>query len=265
MYHILPLFKSHYSIGRSILTLDKPDPKKAGKYSSSIFDLLKKHGMTTLVLVEDSLSGLLQASQNCADNGIKLVFGLRIDITDDVTLKDENTLKKRAKYIIFARNSKAYAALLKIASFAAKEGFYYSPSIDFKNLKKLWDKENLQLAIPFYDSFLHLNSLESHLHVPDFSFLKGQNKPFFLVEDNDMPFDYLLKEKVENYCKQGDYDMLDAQSIFYISREDFPAYVAFRCIHNRGHTQKSTIESPELDHMNSDTFCFEYWQEREKQ
>ena len=53
--------------------------------------------------------------------------------------------------------------------------------------------------------------------------------------------------------------VLPAQSIFYPRAEDFEAYIAFRCIHNRGTSQKSTLEKPELDHMGSDKFNFERW------
>ena len=258
MYSVLPLWKSHYSLGRSILTLEKPADKKSkkykeGQYSSSIFDILIDNKLDTLVLVEDNMSGLLQASQQCLDSKIKLVFGLRIDVCEDLNQKDEASLIKRAKYIVFARNPRAYQTLIKISSIAAKDGFYYSPCIDFKTLSKLWTKD-LMLAVPFYDSFLYLNTFCAHLHVPDFNF----TKPVFLEEANDLPFDEALQERMRDYCR-GKFDVLPAQSIFYKSPEDFPAYVAFRCIHNRGSNQKSTLDKPELDHMSSDTFNFNRW------
>lgn len=256
MYNILPLFKSHYSIGRSILTLEKPDDKLKG-YSSSIFDTLKQNGLDTLVLVEDNVSGLLQASKQCDESKIKLVFGLRMDVTEDLAIKDDAALKKRAKYIVLAKNPKAYQALIKIASCAAKEGFYYSACIDFAHLKKYWTKD-LALLVPFYDSFLYMNAFEGHLHVPDFTL----SKPIFLIEDNDMPFDDALKSKVETFCSKNGYDTMPAQSIFYKSPKDFPAYVAFRCVHNRGGNQKSTLEKPDLEHMSSDQFNFDKWLKR---
>lgn len=254
MYKVVPLFKSHYSLGRSILTLEKPTGKE-NSYPISIFDLLTLNKLPTLVLVEDCISGLLQASKNAADNKLKLVFGLRLDVCEDMTQKDEPSLLKRAKYIIFAKDSKGYETLVKIWSVAAKDGFYYSPNIDFKTLKLLWN-EHMTLAVPFYDSFLYLNTFCSYVHIPNLEPFKPVT---FFTESNEIPFDDLLEQKVAQYCLTNNIDVVPAQSIYYKSPDDYLAYVAFRCLHNRGTSHKCTLERPELDHMSSDLFNFDKW------
>lgn len=254
MYKVLPLFKSHYSLGRSILTLEKPSGKE-GSYPVSVFDLLKLNKLPTLVLVEDNVSGLLQASKQADECKVKLVFGLRLDVCEDMDKKDEASLTHRAKYIIFAKNTEGYKSLIKIWSAAAQRGFYYTPNIDFKTLKALWNK-NLNMAVPFYDSFLYLNTFCSHVHIPDLDSFKPV---IFLTENNSLPFDEMLEQRVREYCLTNGYDVLPAQSIFYKSPDDYLAYVAFRCLHNRGTQQKCTLERPELDHMNSDEFNFDKW------
>jgi DNA polymerase III alpha subunit len=255
----VPLFKSHFSLGKSILTLEKPTGK-ADSYPISIFDLVKLNGLDTVVLVEDCISGLLQASKVADENNVKLVFGLRLDVSDDMNQKDEPSLLKRAKYIIFAKNPKGYETLIKIWSLAANQGFYYSPNIDFKSLKSLWN-ENVILAVPFYDSFLYLNSLASHAHVPD---LDGLGEVPFFVESNELPFDDILLNRVTEYCSKSGRSMLPSQSIYYKSPDDYLAYVAFKCLHNRGYTKKATLESPNLDHMTSDQFSFDKWLKQSK-
>lgn len=256
MYKTLPLIKSHYSLGKSILTLEKPRNKeKESEYPIRILDLLIENKLDTLVLVDDNVSGLLQASKNCQDNKIKLVFGLRISVTDNVEDKKEENLNKKSKYIIFVKNPNGYQNLIKIWTFAATNGFYYEPCIDFKTLKTFWDEKNLSLVVPFYDSFLYLNNFESHIHVPDFSF----TEPKFLIENNELPFDNFLKDKVTKFSSENKFDFLNAQSIFYKSSKDFIAYLAFKCIHNR-----TTVEKPNLDHMASDEFNFDKWLKENK-
>lgn len=249
-YKVLPLFKSHYSIGKSILTLDEPYDKKKKPKENSIINMLVENKLPTLVLVDDSISGLLEASKNCKDNKIQLVFGLRISITNDMTQKSDESLKQRAKYIIFVKNKDGYKDLIKIWSLASTSGFYYEPCIDFTQLRKLWNEKNLKLVVPFYDSFLMLNSLESHKHVPDFSF----TKPVFLWESNDVPFDDTLKVKVDKLCQENKYPLLQAQSIFYKKPSDFLAYITFKCI-----SHGTELDKPELDHMSSDEFNFSKW------
>lgn len=247
---VLPLFKSHYSLGKSILTLEEPFDKKGQPIENSMFYLLKANKIDTLTLVDDNVSGLLQASKVADENKIKLVFGVRLLIVNDMTDKNEESLKKVAKYIIFLKSPQAYQKLIKIWSIAAKEGFYYEPRIDFKTLKTIWDDKLLSLAIPFYDSFLYLNSYESHIHVPDFGF----TKPVVLFEDNDLPFDEFLIEKTKKFAEDNNLNLIRAQSIFYEKHKDFLAYLTRRCIDNR-----TTVEKPELQHMASNEFCFEKW------
>jgi DNA polymerase III alpha subunit len=237
----------------STITLDKPTGKP-DSYPASAFDLVIQNGLDTLILVEDSISGFLQAAKHAGDNKVKLIFGLRMDVVEDASIKDDDSLKKRAKYIIFANNTQGYQNLIKIWSFAAKDGFYYNPVIDFRHLTEYWGKD-VRLAVPFYDSFLYANAFESHSHVPQ---IEAFN-PVFFTEDNDLPFDDMLKAKVEKYCK-GKYEVVPAQSIYYKKKEDFLAYVAFRCLQHRGFsTNKPCLDRPELDHMGSDTFNFERW------
>jgi DNA polymerase-3 subunit alpha len=250
---VLPLIKSHYSLGKSIITLEKPTGKDS--YPTTAFDLVKSNNLDTLVLVDDNVSGLLQASKEAKECKVKLVFGLRIWITDDALEKSEAVLKKQAKYIIFVKNPKGYQDIIKIWSYASKDGFYYEPRLDFKTLKTLWNEKHLRLVVPFYDSFIHLNSFESYTHVPQYDF----TKPTFLYEDNNLPFDDYLREKVDKFTKENKLSLIPAQSIYYKHRDDFIAYLAARCLHNR-----TTIEKPELNHMGSDEFNFQKWLINEK-
>jgi DNA polymerase III alpha subunit len=244
----LPLYKSHYSLGKSILTLNKP-AGDIDQPSVSIVDLVLHSKLDFMSLVEDNMTSFLEASKHCQDKKLKLIYGLRLDITENALAQDEASLKKRAKYIVFAKNNAGYKALIKIWSFAAKEGFYYNAAIDFKHLKALWN-DNLILGVPFYDSFLHLNAFEAHVHVPEFDTIK----PVFLLESNDLPFDAYLRDKVSSYAFENGFETLEAQSIYYKAKRDFIAYMTFRCINNR-----TDIEKPELDHLGSDSFNYERW------
>lgn len=244
----LPIFKSHYSLGKSILTLDKPKGK-IDYDPVSIIDLALHAKLSQLVLVEDNMTSFLEAVKHCEDNKLHLMFGLRLFVTRSIQDQTEETLKHRARYIVFAKNNEGYKNLIKIWTCASKEGFYYTPCIDFENLKRLWD-DNVLLAVPFYDSFLHLNCLEGNLHVPDFD----EIRPTFFLENNDLPFDPLLRKKAMEYATTYKFDTLETSTIYYRSRLDFIAYMTFRCINER-----TNIEKPELDHMGSDSFNFDRW------
>tara|TARA_B100000085_G_scaffold62127_1_gene54927 strand:+ start:5865 stop:6632 length:768 start_codon:yes stop_codon:yes gene_type:complete len=251
MAEVIPLFKSHYSLGRSILTLEKSGDTQEN-YPDSIIDIAKNNNLKKFYLIDDNMSGFLQAYVNSKDAGLDLVFGLRLGICPDMHQKDDESRGETCKYIILAKNSEGYKRLVKIYTKAAKEGFYYYPRIDFKTLNQLWSEEDLQMAIPFYDSFIFNNVMGSAFCIPDFS----EIKPVFFIEDNDLPFDDLVKARVEQYCEDK-YEIVNTKSVYYKDKKDFKAYLTFKCINNR-----SVLDKPQFDHMCSDEFCFESWKEK---
>lgn len=250
MSNVIPLFKSHYSIGKSILTLDKAGSSTENG-SNSIIDICLNNGLKELFLVDNSMGGFLEGYLNAKAAGIRFRFGLRISVST-AKEKDEDSLGKTSKYIIFAKNRSGYQKLIKIYTFAAKEGFYYEPRIDFDTLKGLWSEEDLTLGVPFYDSFLHLNSLKGSLNIPDFNFCK----PLFFYEENDIPFNFIIKKHIDKYCKDK-YEILKAKSIYYHKKEDFKAFLSFRCI-----SERTCLDKPNLEHMTSNEFSFENWKEQ---
>lgn len=244
MYKV-PLWTSHYS-GRSILTLDKESPEIGPK---SILDICKKNNINDVYLVESVMTGFLEAYTNCKELDLNLKFGLKLIITDDASGK-EDSLKNESKIILFIKNSKGYKDLIKIWAWANENGFYYLPRIDWKNFHKLITN-NLIIAFPFYDSFVAKNTMTFAEIIPS---LSGKPHTFF-IEDNNLPFDKIIKEALELYCS-ADHGctLTPAQSIFYEKPEHFKAYQTFRCILN-----KSKLAKPELDYMSSDSFNFENW------
>jgi DNA polymerase-3 subunit alpha len=249
---MIPLFKSHYSLGRSILTLEKSDSLLENG-PDSIVDTAEKNELKEVFLVEDSMSGFLQAYKNLSEIETKLIFGLRINICANMQERSEDQLKKTSKYIIFCKNTEGYKRLIKISTVASRKGFYYQPRIDFKTLKEYWDDDLLCLVVPFYDSFLFNNTLLGAVCVPEFTF----TKPTFFLEDNLIPFDPLMRDTVKKYVDLNKFKTQEAKSIFYLKEEDFKAYLTFRCINNR-----STLDKPNLDHMSSNKFSFESWKEK---
>ena len=249
MEEVIPLFKSHYSLGRAILTLDMPKEFTDDR-SDTVFDIVDDitPELKDIFLVEDSMAGFLEAYTNAKELKKKLIFGLRLTFCPDSLEKSEEGRKNSYKNIIFIKNEAGYKQLIKIYTYAAQDGFYYEPRLDFKKLKEFWT-DDLILGIPFYDSFLYNNKYTDSQCIPDFSF----NNPVFLIENNDTLLDKDMGEAVEKFC-EGKYETVKAQSVYYRRDEDFGAYMTARCINKR-----TTTEKPNLDGMCSDQFSIEAW------
>lgn len=246
---MLPLFKSHYSIGKSILTLNPPGDSNTDG-SDSIFDILIENNLQKLILIEDAPTGFLQARKISSEENIHLIFGLRFSINCDANLESKST----HKIIILARNDNGCKLLNAIYSsiYCDLNGVG-----NFERLKKFWREEDLVLAIPFYDSFLYQNSFSFSNCMPNFSFCN----PVFFIEDNGLPTDFLLKNIVLDFCKDNGFKTELTKSIFYKNREDSDALQTYKCICNRSFARKSSLSKPNLDGFGSREFCFESWLE----
>jgi len=249
---MIALFKSHYSIGKSILTLEDPSKVKDGG-ADSVVSIAKDENHITLV--EDSLIGFLQAQKTAESLGKQLIFGLRISCShlDSSTDQSNDTLCTH-KIIIFAKNDTGCSLLNAIYShaFCNNEGV-----IDIPNLKNLWSNDDLQLAIPFYDSFIFMNSMHFCSCIPDFSFCE----PHFFLENNYLPFDHQMRNKVIDYCENFKYDYSESKSIYYNKREDFEAYQTYKCICAKKNGKQRTLSVPNFDHLASPEFSYESYLE----
>lgn len=254
----IPIFKSHYSIGKSILTLDPPKEEQSNEGPCSVFDIVKKNQLKQLVLIEDSFIGFLQAQKVCKELDVQLIFGIRFDVCDDAL--DEEVIKNSKcnhKVIILPKNGDGCRNLNKIYTESKTK---YNNFLDMKVLESLWDEDSLSLVIPFYDSFLHKNISSFNSCVLNFSF----TKPTFFIEDNGLPFDYLILNKIVNYCGANNFETEKVQSIFYENKEDFSAYLTYKLICSRCSYagRQSSLEKPNLDHLGSDEFCWESYTDK---
>lgn len=245
---MIPLFKSNYSIGKSILTLDMPEQNPDLEKSDSILQIAKDENLSQVVLVEDSMTGFLEAHKACKSLGIQLIYGLRINCCNNVNEEDRE--KSKHKIIIFSKNDDGCKLLNKIYSqaFCEHNGF-----IDSNMLCKLWSNDSLKLSIPFYDSYIYQNCFSFNNCIPNFSF----TNPSFFIERNNLPFEELLEQKVRSITK----DMFLTKTIYYKNKEDVFAYQTYRCITNRSFGKEQSLSSPNLNHFGSDEFCWESFKE----
>jgi len=245
---MIPIFKSHCSIGKSILTLEHPD-NVDDEGSDSIFSIAQENNLSQIILVEDSLIGFLQAQKTCEQLGIQLIFGLRLNVCHKLSKNKKENAKCTHKAIVFAKNDEGCKLLNQIYSKAFCDG---GGVIDSGGLKKLWDEESLSLAVPFYDSFIFMNTLHFCSCVPDFTF----TQPTFFIEQNFLPFDLHMARKVRSYCSGNNFNLEAVKSIYYKDRKDFEAFQTYKCICNRRYKQR-TLTVPNIDHLASPEFCFE--------
>ncbi len=225
------LFKTHASIGKSILRIE--DVKR----------IADENQLDEVYFVEDTMVGFPEAFRTFKE---KLRFGYRFSI-----FNDDKSKESESKIIAFADGDQGYKDLCSL----------YTRSFGEKLNAPWYDYENLKFAVPFYDSFLHSNLVGFSNCMPNLP-----KELIFFVERNGLPFDTILEEKVADYIINSSHFTKDlntqlVKSIYYENKEDVEAFQTYKCICNRQPGRQASLSNPRLNHFGSDRFCVEAWKE----
>lgn len=253
---IIPLFSSSASLKQGGIFTTEPAGSlaKSGlkRGPLSICDIAKQEDFKRLYLVEDRLANFPTAYRNLKEIGCDLVFGFKMTVCESMADKSEASLKTESHVIVWLAGGGGddYKALMKLATVAAQDGFYYVPRIDWEGLNRWWHKDFL-LALPFYSSFLAVNTLTFASIVP-----RLPAEPILLREiEQQVATDGLINQAIDGYLATNPGKEQRVKSVYYRTREDAKRFQLWRCILSRRQYEKPN------DSMTSREFCLESWKE----
>jgi len=256
MSDVIPIFSTAASLKQGgIFTVEKAGSlAKSGHKRGpvSLCDLAKEEGFKRLYLVDDRMVNMPTAFKNLKDVGCDLIFGLKLVVCERMADKNEASLKTESKVIVWMAGDggEDYRALIKLATVAAQEGFYYVPRIDWDGLNRLWHKDFL-LALPFYSSFLAQNTLTFATIVPRLPAV-----PICLREiGQEVATDQLINPAIDGYLAANPGTEQRVKSIYYARREDAKRFQLWRAALGRKSWDKPN------DSMTSREFCLTAWKE----
>ncbi len=260
--NILPIFKTHGSLGKSILMTygeKEAEKDKDGKTlitewpisesgPISIVGIIKKHKLENITIIDDTFLSFPQIYKELGKI-TNVVFGINLIVAQDAKDKSEKSQKTESKISILMKNSDGYKDLLRIHNLihTSEDYFYYHYRCDWNILKELWT-DNLALIIPPYDNFIHLNSFTDYNCIPDF----GKIKPIMTIARMELPIDDLLSEVIKKYALNNKFDLQEVHPVYYYKDSDIKAYMNYRCINGRAQFSK-----PEINGFCSPYFSFE--------
>lgn len=249
MNDLIPLFSTCSSLKQGGIFTFEEKPKKTGPVS--IIKFVKEEGMKEIGFIESDFESFMVINKFIKPI-CKTIFGLKLVICNDLNDKSELSWKTESKVIIILKDDDAYKILIKLFTKAATDGFYYYPRLDWKTLKEMWNKDGLMLCLPFYSSFLAVNTLTFNSIIPDLP----ENPIIFKEINGCLPFDSLLDKSVSNYASSNNLTIQPTKSIYYKNRNDAKSFLIWRTILN-----KSSWAKPEMEFMSSKEFCWESFKE----
>lgn len=223
---MLPLFKTHASIGKSILRIE--DVKR----------ISDQNKLDEVYFVEDTMVSFPEAFRVF---GEKLRFGYRFFVFNDDESEDS-----KSRMVVFASGDDGCKELYDL----------YTRSFNEK-LKNPWDDyKNLKFVVPFYDSFLHKNLVSFSNCMPSIP-----DKINFFVEQNNLPFDQFIEEGVKRcVASSPKRKIIKSKSIYYEKKEDIEAFQTYKVACNRQMGRNFDLSNPNLEAFGSDCFCIEDWE-----
>lgn len=246
MPNAIPFFKTHSSIGKSILRV------------SDVFRIAEENNLSSVTIVEDMMIGFPEALRLSKKKRIKLVYGIRFEICNSLEESDENINSSRCKMVAIMKNDDGYKDLIALYT---KVNTNPKKCIDYNILKEIWSSsKNIDFGLPFYDSFIAKNCLTLANCLPDF----GNNLPFICVEKNCHPFDSVIQERLKQYQSINENRLVFCKTIYYEKYEDFDAYTVYRLSCGRSTYGNCTLDKPNLPYFSSNKFCFEDWKNSNK-
>ena len=233
---MIPLFKTHFSIGKSILTIE------------DIFEIQENSDLNKIVVVEDCFYGFRTLNKTALEKQIPLIFGLRLSVVQAAL--DELP----SKLIFFARNNSGIKQIKQLYSKAFQD---HSGILIFNSVGP-HELSDVSIFVPFYDSFIYNNLFHFGLCHIDLSKYKAE----YLLENNNHPFDKMISEQVVSICKTLNQQPIKSKSIYYKNREDFDAFQMYKAICNRSGGKNCVFSNPNLIHFSSNEFCWESFQQQ---
>jgi len=225
---VIPLFKSTFSIGRSLLRVE------------DLVDIAESGEIKKMILVEDNFYGFRVINKAFLNTDVPMVFGVKLPV-----VQSSCYLEKPSKLIFFPKNNKGVAMARKLYTKC------YTSEGECLHLDDLGGGEldDMSIGVPFYDSYVFNNIF--HFGMCELSLDKYDH--FHIEESNDHPFDFQISAALKKLGVKTE----KAKSIYYRDKEDFEAFQMYKAICSRKQGRVPTYSNPRLNDFCSDEFSYE--------
>ncbi len=194
----------------------------------------KKTGMKALALTDSGVMyGAIEFYQACKKADIKPIIGMELSIAS-LGRFNKTQENRRFNVILLAKNDIGYKNLLKIATTANLEGFYYFPRTDFEILSQYADGLICIGSWRFGEiasKLLEEKENEALQAVEKYIGIFGKDNFFLEIQCHaEDLFSQDLNEKLIPFALANNLSLVATNTSLYLNKEDKEAFEAFRCI-----------------------------------
>jgi DNA polymerase-3 subunit alpha len=214
---------SHYSLLEALPQVDK------------LVKFAKGQGASAVALTDNAnMFGTIEFVQECQKAGIKAIIGYDAYVAvETIEMKRHRVDDKNGRLVLLAETMEGYKNLMKLASVAYLDGFYYRPRID-RNLLRQYGKGLIALAGPRSD-IGKLLSEESQdkgkERLKEYLDIFGKDNFFFeLIHQPDSPTQKQTNDEFIALGKEFGVGVVASRNVYYLKPEEAEARSLLLCI-----------------------------------
>lgn len=189
----------------------------------------KKKGFTALAISDHrTISGWKSFNDICKANDIKPIFGVELDIVQDMKIKNSKTKQPRSHLVLLAKNEIGMKNIMKITSEAWLEGFYYMPRADLEFIRQ--HKEGLICLTACLKSLLNKDQVA--IHISELSDIFGENL-YLEMQFNELEEQKIFNRRIYELSKEYNLPIVITNDVHYAEKDDWKAQDVLLCIRHR--------------------------------
>ncbi|MDQ3656200.1 MAG: DNA polymerase III subunit alpha [Chloroflexota bacterium] len=181
--------------------------------------------------------------------GLHPIIGMEAYLAEGPISKRE---RKSYHLLLLAENDKGYRNLLKLASTASLEGFYYRPRVDLELLQQYGEgiiATSACLGGPVANNFLHDNPEAARRYAGELSEIFGKDRFYIELQDHGLKEQLQTNGEMIDLARELNLPLVATNDVHYCSEHDASAQDVLVCVQTN-----TTIHDPKRMKTDSNQF-----------
>ena len=231
---------------------------------NDLLDAAKNFGMTSLAITDHgNMYGVIDFYKAAVKRGIKPIIGCEVYVAPGSRFDREKA--DGIKYyhlILLAENNIGYKNLIKLATLAGTEGFYYRPRIDKESLRKYHEgiialSACVSGEIP--RAIRHDGLPRARELIAEYVDIFGRENFFLEIQNHGLEKEKIVCDALKNFSKEFNIPLVATNDSHYVRREDSEFHDLLLCIQTG-----KTIRDEHRLKFNSDDYYLKSAEEMRK-
>ena len=202
---------------------------------NDLLDAAKNFGMTSLAITDHgTMYGVIDFYKAAQKRGIKPIIGCEVYVAPESRFDREK--KDDTKYfhlILLAENNTGYKNLVKLASLAGTEGFYYRPRVDKEILRKYHEGLIALSACVVGEiprAILNENFSRAKELIAEYVEIFGRENFFLEIQNHGLEDEFKVRYALKNFSAEFNIPLVATNDLHYVRREDSEFHDLLLCI-----------------------------------